>query len=258
MNWYKQYRIAYSPEMAYLRDYLREGFDPYEYPHHIEGFLESYYPEALNKLRKAFGEDEGAPDYEILEKWLEVATPEMKEEFKDYCEQMPRGYEFDAPAYEHLTYEKVVKPTWLVHFTDDANSIERSGFEFGHEEMWRGLGLTTWKSEESRKKYPGYNFAFELDNTRDIRGALYDEKYGKEAVVFWGAGVEAYHIGDEERQIIVWGPSVNKNMIFPIEQEYDDWVVRDDTGRIRKKGKFLDVANWVKDNYRMLQNIRGD
>ena len=142
-----------------------------------------------------------------------------------------------------------------VDFTDDASGIAQNGFRFGHEDM-RGLALTTWKNEKFRKANPGYNFAFIL-GSREARNAARDGKYGKEAVVFWGAGVKAFHFGDEESQVIIWGPSINNSLIFPLVKNYDNWVVynpKTDHTMIESE-EMEDVAFWIVNNYKMLQNI---
>ena len=153
-----------------------------------------------------------------------------------------------------MIFEGVVKPTWLIHFTDDPDGIAMNGFKYGHEEF-RGLHLTTYKGD--RMKFPGYNFYFDTDNERDYRSTARQGKYGKHAVVFWGSGVEAWHSGDEERQVVFWGPSVRKDMIFPVKNDYGDWTVFGWNDReLYKSESIEDAVNWIINNYRMLQSIR--
>lgn len=245
MNWYKK---SYDSNMAMLRDHLRHGFDPYDYEYELQGFLDS------NGI-----DFDPLPDEEVYEtatRWIEQASPKDVEDFKEYVLGMnPNSFiESDEPAYQHLDFKSVIKPGWLVHFTNDAESIRNRGFMYGHDEF-RGLGLTTHKTEERRRDHPGFNFAFEID-TRDLSNAARSGKYGKEAVVFWGGGVKAFHYGDEENQIIFWGPSVNRSMIFPIRREYDNWVVEAENGRTMVESEdFNDVVGWVVQNWRMLQQI---
>jgi len=74
-------------------------------------------------------------------------------------------------------------------------------------------------------------------------------------VIFWGMGVKTFHSGDEEDQIIFWGPSINTNMIFPIFQDGEGWYVEMANGReVRLDDpSFENVADWVTRNWRMLQ-----
>ena len=233
--------------MAYLRNYLRSGFDPWDYVDYVEDFLNS----------NDIDFDESIDSEEIGEKWIQQASPEDLETFKNYIENRnPNSYiESLEPAYRHLDFRRIQNPGWLVHFTNEPWSIVKEGFIYGHEE-YSGLGLTTHKTEEARKKYSGFNFAFDADS-RGASDAAGSGKYGKHAVVFWGSGVVAYHWGDEESQVIFWGPSVDRNMIFALYKDSGDWEVVAENGRTMIYGKSFDEAvDWVENNYRMLQQIR--
>jgi hypothetical protein len=147
------------------------------------------------------------------------------------------------------------RPEWNVHFTDNADAIGKNGFQYGHPDQY-GVHLTTYKRD--RQKEPGFNFAFPAD-ARDAKNAEREQKYGDEAVLFYGNGMDVDHFGDEERQRIFWGPNIDKRMIFPIQRddEQGGWAVFDDTGRALVRGKdYNDVVRWVQTNYRMLQSIR--
>lgn len=237
MSWYRA--AQYASEIGGLNRYLRSGFDPWDYTHELEKYLQG------------FGEWADM-DYET---WLEKATPEDISDFRKYIENRKPGRDIDTdkPAYEHLAYEKFVTPTWLVHFTFDAKDIGDNGFRFGFPET-RGLGLTTWFTDEVRKKEPGFNFAFEA-NSRDARSAARDQRYGDDAVIFWGAGVQGYHDGDSESQIIFWGPSINREMIFPIYQDSKGvWECRNGDGRVIVGGRDFEwIVQWVINNRAMLR-----
>lgn len=248
MNWLQKIS-KYTDELGYLNRYLRQGFDPYDYTYHVVDYLRSTGVD--------IGED--VDSYDFGEAWLERASDADKEAFKEYLEgnegsrHMVDAY--DQPAYETLDYLQLVKPTWLLHFTDDASSVASEGFLHGHEEMDRGLHLTTHKYD--RKKYPGYNFAVK-PNSGVTQTIARSGKYGDEAVLFWSAGVEAYHYGDEEHQVIFWGPSVDPKMIFPITKEYGKWqVLSEQDDRILKESEDIsDIADWIETNWRMLTRIR--
>jgi len=247
MNWLQ--KITYNTETAWLRNWLRSGIDEWDYPHLVSYFLD----EKGVDVQFTPGES----DYDIGLDWLERATEEdraaFREWLKDYGYQKDEREVIDQPAYMTMGYSEYVKPTWLVHFTDDAASIERNGFEYGHEEF-EGLHLTTWYGENTRRRNPGYNFAFRVFTTEAVSAAD-TQKYGKEAVIFWGSGVEVEHYGDMERQIIIWGPSVNKRLIFPITKEYDEWVAQE-YDQVFKKGDFEDVVNWVVNHYELWNHVR--
>ena len=43
--------------------------------------------------------------------------------------------------------------------------------------------------------------------------------------MFMGAGVEAYHHGDSEHQVMVWAPSVEAGSFVVLTQQDGDWGV---------------------------------
>lgn len=242
MDWYK--KATYSTELATLRDRLKDGFDPYDFSYLIIDYLE-----ASDEMKEEWLKLE---DYEVLEEWLKVATPKDKSSFQDYVANKMGPDPYGEPPYMHMDYKTLTKPDWLVHFTDDARDIEINGFRFGHPDM-EGIHLTTYK--RNRKKEPGYNFAFEV-GSRNSKNVASDKKYGKQAVVFWGAGVEVFHFGDEERQIIVWGPSVNKSLIFAMYSDGHEWYVPGSNRDIIVLGDFEKVSTWITENYKMLIDIK--
>jgi hypothetical protein len=252
MNWYKKYKTSgYSSELGYLKNYLKQGFNPEDYSHKIKDYLETLDPEEVY-LEEGW---EDLESYDILDNWLKSATQEDKNNFERYIAYNYDGWSsYDEPAYTVLNFRKLAKPQWLVHFTEDAQSIKNNGFIYGHEEF-TGLHLTTYKSDKARKSEPGYNFAFQT-GSRDARGAERQDKYGKECVVFYGAAVQVDHSGDEETQMIFWGPAINKDMIFVmVKTSEGEWCVPSYVKDCVVKGNFEDCCTWVENNYRTLQQI---
>lgn len=146
----------------------------------------------------------------------------------------------DQPLYFCAVARRLLdEDEWLIHFTDDAYGIAHDGFTHGTDDM-QALCLTTWKTHESKQR-GGYNFAFTLHDYLRYGG----ERYGHEAVLFKAdAAVLIYHYGDEENQVVFWGPSAHS--IVPIEAPLisnctDDVLI--DSEDIR------DVVDWVVDNF---------
>jgi len=118
MRWFgRKKKAAYSDELAMLRDYLKAGVDPYDFPHLVEKF----YEEAKGGLPGGFVDGD---------QYLERMGQEELREFKGWLEK-GEGYEnIDAlsPTYMHVDYKGVVRrPTWLVHFSDSVPEIESKG-----------------------------------------------------------------------------------------------------------------------------------
>jgi len=245
----------FSNEQSYLDRYLQTQ-DPYPYARQLPEFFEQ-----IGQIPEDFD-----PSEPYL--WLDSATPEQIEQFTEWLyggNHLDQNLQYEAAPQsymEHLQY--ITKPIWMIHFTEssyDAADIEGEGFQYGHPEF-EGIHLTTWKKH--RKKEPGYNFAFPLDS-RYAQDAMDSGKYGREFVIFKGTGIKVHHYGDNEDQIIFWGPAVNPNSIFKIEKmdPYDlssygidpdkikgrgaVFVVFDNTSRPQFVGQELsDVTRWIE------------
>lgn len=148
-------------------------------------------------------EDDG--NYEAVHDVCHRVEELMDDAAKDEAAEVLMQHDpHEAPTWAHLSAWKprLLPPsTWLVHWSRNADDVAEHGFRRGVEDIDR-LGLTTYLGQ-SAKSRPGYNFAFQLHN-----GANDDRKYGDACVVFQSAGLEAYHGGDDEDQVIFWGPSI--------------------------------------------------
>ena len=244
MNWFQKIKLsAYPVENAYLNSTMKAGFDPYDFAYELKDYLERE-GELTPEMEEQHENDPGS----LVEQWVATATNADKASFQQYVENRVGRSEnaYDSPPYMHMSHEKMVPATWLVHFTDDANGVASQGFKYGHEDMI-GLHLTTWKRD--RQKRPGYNFAFLATDSRNISMG---KKYGSEAVVFWSSAVQVYHYGDQESQLIFWGPGVNPSMIFPITPDSDSgqWVVPNEWGRrVFSSEDIDDCIGWIIQNH---------
>lgn len=154
--------------------------------------------------------------------------------------------------------------TWLVHFSDNVSDILEDGFTVGtDEENYNQLGLTTYHV----RKGVGYNFAFKADDRRGIKGALHHRgsnspKYGKDCVVFQSSGIDTYHYGDQEHQVIFWGPWVKPKLIYALINAEGGWEVADtEHGVSQRLVRFeyqdIDEAiEWVIKNHGQIDAVR--
>ena len=226
-------RNPYSTDLAMLRDYLGAGFDPYDYSH----LLEQFFDERGGKVPKWFDVNDPTSN-------LSRISPKDLTEFKEWA--LDQAQDAFTPSTAFFDFKRLVKrTTWLVHFSDNVSDIVRDGLASGHDDM-RTLGLTTYFAK--RRGTPGWNFAFRADG-HDAAVAARKKKYGNDAVLFQSAGVEAHHYGDEEDQVIFWGPSVE--WFVPLWREDREFQVKDvNTERVLVAGTFDKVVDWVKDNVR--------
>jgi hypothetical protein len=181
--------------------------------------------------------------------FLESLPKPFLSDYRDYLENIgaidPNG------GYTKSYFDpdvEVVKPsTWLVHFSDDAETIWRQGFRLGNEDP-SYLGLTFFK----QKHAPGYNFAF-VAASDDAHKAGTNKKYGNSAVMFRCAGVKAFHLGDWENQVIFHGPTVKPSKMVLLNyvpnqksEQQSSWAVIGSDGRVLVYRDFFDdAAQWV-------------
>lgn len=155
--------------------------------------------------------------------------PDIKEAFGHFCRSI--AYQDNRAARYIYDYNQDVYSNnqWLIHFTPNAGEIAANGFTKGTQDM-EELGVT----HGSQRYEEGYNFAFIADKAtnEEARYYLTNGGYGRlddnaGAVMFKADGIEAYHGGDCQNQVIFWGPSA-KNII-PIyhgdveEMSYVGW-----------------------------------
>ncbi len=198
----------------------------------------------------AFGDFESAEQLHEEDASLFEHIPEylQKEASETILHNLMRHDPAEVPSSEWFTPENKLIPrqTWLVHFTDHASAIIHDGFTKGMDDAYK-LGLTTYFGDGA-KQYGGYNFAFEA-KSRYASFAASQKKYGKEAILFQSSGVKAWHSGDEEDQIIFWGPEVDKNSLIYIHQSHGDWYVLNKHSRPIIQGEFEYIVNWLIANY---------
>ena len=160
---------------------------------------------------------------------------------EDYLMQ---GDPADCPSFMHMAFEKMLPKQWLIHKTDDPEGICANGFTIGMHDVAR-LGLTTYYKDSG--KIGGYNFAFTADDARQA-----ENKYGKHAVIFQAPGVEVYHYGDSERQVIFKGSDAHN--LIPVYNSYGDWSLPEvQNGAYEEpvftSGSLQEIVAWIQTNY---------
>lgn len=252
-------RVAvYHNEIYYLSKYL--GGRHLDLANHVYEFLrwkkgKGFLAKAGIKRKELEEANEEHTDefYEMCDRILAVMDEQSQEEFAaTIAHDMPT----EAPPWAHLSLEKarIPRQTWLIHFSDQASDISAEGFTKGVSDMEQ-IALTTWLHDNT-KKYGGYNFGF-IAGGRDSRNAAREGKYGKYAVMFQSSGLEIYHYGDEEHQVIFWGKAIDPQTIVELGRDGNEWMViprykssMSQKGRdVAYRGTFEDVVNWVEHNW---------
>lgn len=211
----------------------------YECGYYVERYIDQIhyryqeFDELLEKYDGKFdyGDDEAIETFcEMLEK------NNLCDHFISLMQSIVDYYEL--PSWCTMYFNRIVKNEWCIHFGSDSENIAREGFTGGTPEI-EHLAYT---NAGQQKPYAGYDFAF-LINDRSVD---YNE-YGDEAVIFRTSGIEVFHYGDNQNQVVFWGPNVKS--FIPIHQEDGDWVVYGQKGQILFRGENpSDVANWATFN----------
>ena len=215
---------------------------------HCSHYIENYIREVT--VYKGFDE--------LLDKdgWFDYCDDEKIEQFisllkrHDLCEHFISAMEriisgcgdyMDLPTWMSCDFIRVVKNEWCIHFGSDSMSIAREGFTGGTDD----INSIAYTNAGHYKASEGYNFAYLLGE-RNVD----NNEYGDEAVIFRTSGVEIYHYGDEENQVVFWGPNVKS--FIPIRYDsntYGQWVVLGKNDQVLKAADFpSEIAEWAVDN----------
>lgn len=253
-----------SKNMIYLKDYLsmsdeqKKEYLPDEYYHFIQDFFDETDVDHSydgNPYEKRLEFDD---DIEFVE-WLRTNNKELYNDFANYLFKKIKNNtlpidDSEYPAWSYFDNNpQLIKNQWLIHFTNDADSIAKSGFKYGVDDMTK-LGLTTHLGEFD-KKYGGYNFAYTLNDFQKYGSSSYGNwsksgyKYGNEAVIFNASGIKVWHYGDEEPQVIFYGNTA-KNIIPITSGDNFKFAIYGKNGKILyENDKLTKVVDWIVNNY---------
>lgn len=256
---------VYSKNNSSLLRYVKdEDIDISEFPY--DGLFHDWMYDHDEEALRAFEDEHSWDDYQEVEK----AFPE---EIKQFISDLKNGKYNNDPdvagktkLHMSLQNKKLLpRTTWLVHFSNNADDIVLQGFEIGAEDM-TDIALTKF---DRGKKYPGYNFAFIADSRYANRAAASpygrrdgSGKYGEDAVMFMNSGVHFYHYGDEEDQIVFYGPEANDFILLKyVDGKYNVEGNRNYKGHDyifspnEDSNSFEQCVNWVKQNWQQYKNV---
>lgn len=168
---------------------------------------------------------------------------EIVKDFAEWCMQSPeiqmrkRQEPRDVPAWMwmHPRPESLLPAsTWLLHFTNHPREISQHGFIHGISDLDR-MAFTWDNGKRGKRSGPGYNFAYpvEPDVDLDYRAAyMPDNGYGRHAVLFQSSGIRFYHDGDEEIQVVFYGPEIDRSSLIDLHQTDDGWETDEGTASV--------------------------
>ena len=171
-----------------------------------------------------------------------------------------------TPAHRYYIFKRLLNQNnWLIHFSSDAKSIKRNGFEIGVENI-NDLPLTRVYAHAQDKA--GYNFAYLVKDYINSSAPLtyllnhnFKETANSGLLMFKSSGVIVDHLADENEEVIFDGASVNPKKIVLIlpdqSSSYKNWIVKSQNPEIPDpfSGSILDAINWVKNNWKNNRNV---
>lgn len=171
-----------------------------------------------------------------------------------------------TPAHRYYIFKRLLNQNnWLIHFSSDAKSIKRNGFEIGVENI-NDLPLTRVYAHAQDKA--GYNFAYLVKDYVNSSVPLtyllnhnFKETPNSGLLMFKSSGVIVDHLADENEEVIFDGASVNPKKIVLIlpdqSSSYKNWIVKSQNPEIPDpfSGSILDAIKWVKNNWKNNINV---
>jgi len=255
----------YVSEVSYLKSYLNMNN---EEKHKDLAFR---FPQYFGKFLESDDDDEDVGDFSDYYQgdgyWdmvsIEIDHPEMIGTYGKWLEGNLSLIDSDNdtwPSWMHMMYMDDVKNQWLIHFSDKAEEIvDDQSFKYGTDTL-EELGLTTWRTTgEGSKAHPGYNFAYRLEDYEKYGSARRGSgwKYGKEAVLFRASGVLVSHSGDEEPQVIFYGPTAqHMNRVYQ-DGDTGKWQIDNikSGAALYSHEKLSNVVDWFEKNYDQYRGV---
>lgn len=246
-----------------LYEFLTQrGLDLYHYFNQSEEDKKNYLPHIYYYFWKKFFKERKIVYNSNLEQFditfdIQENNPSLYKEFCEWLYYKIVNHKLDVlsaeyPAWVYYNSPKIIKNTWLVHFTNNVDSIVKNGFTKGVNEIEK-LGLTTHIGE-FYKKYGGYNFAYTIEDFKKYAKKEKEYKYGDSLVIFKSSGVRLFHTGDDEYQTIFWGKEAT--CINGIKNENGDWVIKNKIGKkIFESEKLENVIDWFIKNYEQYRKV---
>lgn len=212
--------------------------------------------EVLSTLEEMIENEEIRPDildldyYEFDEYADEIFKGRLNEYAEDFVEYVSSSGDRDMPLFCAAAYQRDIYNEWLIHMTNNLSGIANEGFNVGV--TIDELAYTPATGTTDCKYGPGYNFAFEADDAYTAEHS----NYGKYCVLFQGSGIMIWHYGDEQDQVIFYGPSAKNLIIITPNEENGEWEIKSDiTNRtLYSSEKLQDVVDWCIANFTQYHN----
>jgi len=267
-------RLKPSPrELAYEHLSLFPGLLPRFYRHWLRspelrgGYglargVPSSLPPDLSLARRLAGIEEDVP-WEDIEDFVRSSGDDVIRSFNEFA--LHNASEEETPPSTVFSGPRLLKDVWLIHHTD-ASSIDDTGFRLGVQSQ-EGLSYTGGGHTFAGQR-PGYNFAYLPSDHERYGFSRGQPRYGSNIYALWVPyAIHAYHVNDQEPQVIFWGPSA-RNIVkiskADVSVEGGDieerWIVHyleNRDGRTISAETSEDLVDWLRANWDQYRFMSG-
>ena len=195
-----------------------------DYDSEEEAYDNIMYPETSNDLS-------GDVEKEYKEFLIEVV--------ENAVNNNENPYNLDLfPLYVTYTYEGDVENDWLIHFTEDDERIEA----ILNDKYFHGISNMDYLAVTAAADEwveDGYCFAFDLRNVGYNFKSGYSH-YGHTGILFKSDGVQLYHKGDDEIQVVFIGNQVSNMIPFWYDSKTKEFHNRDNSIRTTDSDDFFE------------------
>jgi hypothetical protein len=180
----------------------------------------------------------------------------LYDQWKSNSYDMRDMYGEEIPLFSTASFTKIHRNEWLVHFTDYADYIIKDGFTGGIMDP-KHLAYTFTAHSTDRDDDGGWFFAYHNNDAVQFGVTSYNHtKYGSEAVMFMASGVEIFHYGDNEPQVIFNGEHTKH--LIPIKKNDDDmWYIENkrNMDTVYEDEDLGGMIQWIKDHFQQYRKV---
>jgi len=232
----------YEEYPFWLENYGREYYDDFT-EEDIEEVVDAFYDSTEEEQYNDALVDDGFTNY-LYDKYILKRRYYWEDEYDnddfDDSNEYEGEYNWGDEIYPIMKYKGDLRNHWLLNYTNNADYIANNGFTVANTKISQ-LPCTTDALHLAKVGDEGYNFAYDAESFDTYVKDIFS--YGgfptTNAVLFQASGIEVYHNGDNENQVIFHNKDA-KNII-PIYRENGYWCVKS-----RLNGKIIHKENFVE------------
>lgn len=219
----------------------------------VGAYRDEYGEDVAQEIYDQDWDQQDAEDPDVLTHYIEWFPDSTIERLnKDIGREVQNEHRGDAPSFLFFGQPELVRNQWLIHFTNTPYEVQQEGFTVGTHDL-EHLGLTVFTPKS--QKGGGYNFAYSVEDFLQNESSYGWRKYGAHAVMFRASGLQMWHHGDKENQVIFWGADTTDRVVL---WHQDKWCTVPCVGGANLPFCHEDLPTmiqWVMDNFQQYRKV---